>query len=118
MSIQTKYPYPDGTTGSKRPNDGEMWKGVQGDTWMWDDFCGQWFKQTGGGTWNAPAAGNYQVQWDVSSGVGPLPMEELDLSKLKFTEYNDTGLIKCECGAEKCDSNKHSDWCKKYDSNQ
>lgn len=42
------YTYPDGTTSSTRPKDGDKASTYDGNgaqsTWMWDDLLGQWYR--------------------------------------------------------------------------
>lgn len=95
------FTYPDGTQGTRRPKDGEVFwttDNTSGDyiEWQWDDYKQQWFRK------NKNPSKLFENQY-----------EKLDLSKI--TEYSLSGSdIRCECGSEKCGSNKHSSWCPKH----
>src|ERR1035437_4075561 len=89
--IKPTYTFPDGTTGSNRPVDGQIFinwnNNLPKDFWKWDDAKGQWLRSNG----------------------DPSP-DELDLIK-EFDRLCSEYDKNCECGSEKAGSNKHSSWC-------
>lgn len=100
-----QYPYPGGITAPTKPSDGEIY--ITWDANGYPKFIHQW--------------SDWSAQWiDVTAGnVGPynsVPINvnvDFDLEK-EFEVALDNGR-KCECGAEKCGSNKHSTWCQKFE---
>jgi hypothetical protein len=89
------YTYPDGTMGTGKPVDGQVfvtWDRNQKVTgsWVWQDSKGQWSRFYG-----SPNAG------------------EQDLLR-EFERMVSEGEANCECGSEKAGSSRHSGWCPKY----
>lgn len=94
------YIYPDGTTGFRRPRDGERFylkDRVDGSIseWIWDGYAEQWFRKKDGTALSA----NFKIQYEFED-------KEIKL----HTNY----VKKCECGSEKVGSSRHSTWCAKY----
>lgn len=91
------YVYPDGTTSAKEPADGTVFyfydknQSVIG-IYQYDGFLGSWYDITNG----------TPTRSTLDDGM---VNTALDISK---------PLMKCECGAEKSGSNRHSTWCKKF----
>jgi hypothetical protein len=122
------YYWPDGSLSSKKPNDGETWTkpnftGGPTETWQWDDYMGQWInitnhpngRQTHRQAANQNMSGGWGVSGGYSSGNGTLYIpDDFDMTEVKM-DLGRIEQIKCECGSEKCGSNKHSNWCPKYD---
>jgi hypothetical protein len=118
------YTYPDGTQTQNRPVDGQIfytwdWNGDPIGIWQWDDYLDRWCDIThinnmptsknlgtahnsNTGTYTIPTSGNYSINGKT---------QHYDAGD-SFTWYPETN--KCECGAEKTGSNKHSTWCPKY----
>lgn len=94
------YPYPDGTTGTARPTDGQIfieWDKNNNpvDQWMWDDMLGQWYRVTANKPVTPPPPG--AVRWFLDK-----------------KEVSEILVAKCECGAEAVGSSGHSSWCGKF----
>lgn len=93
---------PDGTKTSHEPKDGQVWTKWDavgnGETWMWDGLKQQWFNISSG----RPTPQNTRT-FAISC-----PMDDSD--GIQHSRYNP----ECECGSEKCGSDKHSSWCPKF----
>jgi hypothetical protein len=112
------YYWPDGSLSSKKPNDGETWTkpnftGGPTETWQWDDYIGQWVNITnhpnGRQTHRQAANQGYAA---VSGSTYLLP-DDYGMVEAKIDWAKPA--LNCECGSEKCGSNRHSNWCPKYD---
>jgi len=108
--LNYQYCYPNGTTSSTRPTDGQTWtrfsnSGLPEEVWQWDDFMGQWVDITNGATPTTLQAATKTLHSQIA----------IDLSSINIAI--DLAHIECECGSDKCGSNKHSNWCPKYDIN-
>lgn len=84
--------WPDGTK-SAPPSDGYVYIDHKtGTAWQWDGFMEKWVRGYGGTADGSPG----------------------DILKAE-NQYSELSKPKCECGAEKVSSDKHSDWCKLFE---
>lgn len=118
-AVQTWH-MPDGTKTATKPRDGAVWTKfdpANGDeTWQWDGQLEQWFNVSSG----KPGAHNTKT-FVVPQPICPMDLDNMDAFDL---ELEKSGLYEprtgrkqarsCECGSEKCGSNKHSSWCPKF----
>lgn len=94
------WAYPDGTKATRKPGDGEVFRklssnAAQEDCYIWYDQQQNW-------------------KWIGAKIIAPTPKIEFIPITIHIGNVEE---MKCECGSEKSGSNKHSDWCKKYDPN-
>jgi len=90
-----QYTYPDGSTSSVRPRDGQMFYvhtgGSVTGSFMWDDLLGLWVDTSAGAVPGHPYAPSVSgIDWSGAIYDPPL---------------------KCECGKEKHKFANHSSWC-------
>lgn len=91
------YAYPDGTTSTNRPVDGQVFYifnpfGTPVGIYQWDGLKDQWYDVVTMRT-------NYL---EITANGDTTASENKNIIK------------KCECGSEKAGSNIHSKWCAKY----
>jgi hypothetical protein len=103
MVNMNRYYYPDGTQGTIKPRDGEIFRltdRTDGSVseWQYDGYKEQWCRRPTGPT--------------VISGIISLndECEIIDPTGIDWSGFQ----TKCECGSEKCGSTAHSTWCPKY----
>lgn len=108
---------PDGTKTNTKPKDGEkfaivdMITGTQTD-WMWDDFQDLWFNVSSGNKPNKQNTATFAIPPSYKYSIYRF---DNDKEAMSFDlEFNKSLGIKCECGSEKCGSDRHSTWCPKF----
>lgn len=102
----SKWTYPDGTTSTKKPRDGETFQlfkyGRFDSEWMWDGLFEQWKRRS------RVILTNGQPVVHISD-----PNDEILLDEPRQVYDAREPETKCECGAEKVKSSMHSTWCPK-----
>ena len=118
------YTMPDGTQTYNRPKDGDLFQlydsnRVFQSEWMWDDLKEHWYKRSQVGTLSngQPIVFLNSKTPTVSATFNGSPINEEGLSDDEVRHLFGGGcnkILKCECGAEKINSQRHSTWCVKH----